>query len=356
MGNKLSPWDLARFQHRWVAELNPALFPEKPAKKPAKKKPSTYVAVDAEINPDLFPEKPTKKPEPRQPRRERGPAASRRADGVFVAKPGQRQRFVRKMRRKIERDEGPVRFDLPPKEAPQPRQPRQRVEEPKQLSFDFKQDTKATKATKATKGAQCQPLPSSDGKYQFSICGNGPEQYTVYGYFGGQRVGSVQLSSYGEGRFKVSWAGTDEPSYWRLLYPKEAMPAGLGTKLYERALRATCDVAGSNDLISDTVRSPFSEAFWRKQERKGRAECIGDGGRSRYFDAPLRDAEDAFAARFGRGYKETKEWKQFVSRLPTPNGRRWPCDYYAIECQGRPDSLTGVRYAIITDRKKRRKR
>jgi hypothetical protein len=52
-------------------------------------------------------------------------------------------------------------------------------------------------------------------------------------------------------------------------------------------------------LMSSDVRSVFSEAFWKKQERKGRAGC-GDnevgrsgGGGGTYYSVPLIDALDA---------------------------------------------------------------
>lgn len=54
----------------------------------------------------------------------------------------------------------------------------------------------------------------------------------------------------------------------------------VGTKLYERAARVACEVAGK-PLASDTQRSKIAEAFWQKQEAKGRARFDVDEGR--YF-------------------------------------------------------------------------
>ena len=48
---------------------------------------------------------------------------------------------------------------------------------------------------------------------------------------------------------------------------------GLGTKLYERIAKASCQKF-KKGLMSDTARSEFSEGFWKKQVNKGRARCV----------------------------------------------------------------------------------
>jgi hypothetical protein len=69
----------------------------------------------------------------------------------------------------------------------------------------------------------------------------------------------------------------------------------VGTKLYERAAKVACEVAGK-PLASDTQRSKIAEAFWKKQEAKGRAHFDADA--NRYF---LRcPAPDLGRARRGR--------------------------------------------------------
>lgn len=46
---------------------------------------------------------------------------------------------------------------------------------------------------------------------------------------------------------------------------------GLGTRLYEKAAKITCE--GGHGLRSDIERTAASQGFWEKQVRKGRAEC-----------------------------------------------------------------------------------
>jgi GNAT superfamily N-acetyltransferase len=48
---------------------------------------------------------------------------------------------------------------------------------------------------------------------------------------------------------------------------------GLATQLYERAAQIACTKIG-NPLHSDVERSGYAQAFWEKQERKGRARCL----------------------------------------------------------------------------------
>jgi len=276
-----------------------------------------------------------------------GKVATRRHQGgaaVLVPVPGERAAFTRKVRDKIQ-DAGEAYFDLPPADKPGTR--RARAVNPNQLKFAF-----------MDKGAQCQRLPESDEKYTFAICGEA-DSFEIRSYFDGRRAGTVRLYDQDDGTMKVGWSDTEQPAYYRLLYPDTAMPAGLGTKLYERALRAACDVGGQQALVSDKTRSPFSEAFWRKQVRKGRASCVGDGSESSYYDSPMSYARSHFRERFGRDFEDTKEWQSFMDKLPEPeeggDGYHWPCDYYKIKCRNRPDSLAGVRYAIKSDRKGRKR-
>jgi GNAT superfamily N-acetyltransferase len=52
---------------------------------------------------------------------------------------------------------------------------------------------------------------------------------------------------------------------------RDLQRCGVGTRLYERAARIACKRGVK--LRSDTSRSNKAEAFWRKQERKGRVVC-----------------------------------------------------------------------------------
>lgn len=64
----------------------------------------------------------------------------------------------------------------------------------------------------------------------------------------------------------------------------EARRSGVGTALYEAAVKVGC--RAGLDVSSDSFRSPYAEAFWRKQVAKGRATCIS--GRGEVYDAPTR--------------------------------------------------------------------
>ena len=52
---------------------------------------------------------------------------------------------------------------------------------------------------------------------------------------------------------------------------------GVGTLLWEVAAAESCSRFKAG-LISGTTRSPPAERFWRKQEKKGRAVCLGESG------------------------------------------------------------------------------
>lgn len=58
--------------------------------------------------------------------------------------------------------------------------------------------------------------------------------------------------------------------------------SGLGTKLYEAAARAACDRGGLL-VSSERCTDAHSNAFWRKQARKGRARIVKLKG----FDQPI---------------------------------------------------------------------
>lgn len=49
---------------------------------------------------------------------------------------------------------------------------------------------------------------------------------------------------------------------------------GIGTKMYERALQLACE--NGLRLASGHMRTEASEGFWKKQTRKGRAQCVSD--------------------------------------------------------------------------------
>lgn len=117
----------------------------------------------------------------------------------------------------------------------------------------------------------------------------------------------------------------------------------LGTKLYEMALKEACTLGYEVD--SDTTRSAFAEAFWRKQVSKGRAECVKSddlNGATVYTD-PLDDLRQ----------QDPEEYRRVVDKLPKPEpdayGGHWPCLFYSTTNACKTTSFAGVKA------KKRRK-
>lgn len=111
----------------------------------------------------------------------------------------------------------------------------------------------------------------------------------------------------------------------------------IGTRLYEHMLQYACRKGGI--LASDTLRSPFAEAFWRKQAAKGRAVC----GRPDHFQGdvymtPLFELREKLPP---------DEFMSIIERLPAPlhEGTRnyWPCQEYHVSCS--TTSLDGLRRA-----------
>lgn len=106
---------------------------------------------------------------------------------------------------------------------------------------------------------------------------------------------------------------------------------GVGTKLYELALKEACSQGKS--LISDSHRSPYSEAFWRKQTKKKRARCKTKGAAPALM-SPITDLRKELS-RDCRKQNRDEQWierctnarlKAMTSHLPVPKeGDVWPC-------------------------------
>lgn len=142
----------------------------------------------------------------------------------------------------------------------------------------------------------------------------------------------------------------------------------LGTKLYEVAANAACDLG--LPLVSDQVRSHFAEAFWRKQRAKGRVYVVEGGRGGAVFSGPRVEAEESLYAAFlqeeirGAGARTEAElarkdpqrfaraqerveakidaWRE---RLPTPKtSDAWEVERYVLDdaCKYRRD-LSGAR-------------
>lgn len=92
-----------------------------------------------------------------------------------------------------------------------------------------------------------------------------------------------------------------------------AKRCGVGTKLYEKALKVACK--RGRRLVSDSSRTAASEGFWKKQVRKGRAVC----------------------ASTAQGSGATQLTPQM-----DPTGKRWPCHRYSMKSPCLPGgSLAG---------------
>jgi GNAT superfamily N-acetyltransferase len=106
----------------------------------------------------------------------------------------------------------------------------------------------------------------------------------------------------------------------------------VGTQLYEGAVREACRRGLA--LASDSMRSPFAEAFWRKQASKNRALCDGERG-------------DAF---YG-------EEAAFRAPLPQPvieagGSAKWPCRRFVVKT---PCAVTSLEGGGSRARKRQRK-
>lgn len=91
--------------------------------------------------------------------------------------------------------------------------------------------------------------------------------FYVNAYMAGEEVGDARLCLYKTYRYKgrvaiVKWIGVKQPG------------CGIGTRLYERLHQIAC--RNKARLMSDTMRSNYSEGFWKKQKSKGRAIYIAD--------------------------------------------------------------------------------
>ena len=113
---------------------------------------------------------------------------------------------------------------------------------------------------------------------------------------------------------------------------------GLGTKMYEQALAFSCEQG--KPLVSDSQRSEFAEAFWRKQWAKGRAECIP--GQGDLYSFPMRELKKRVSP---------EKFAEMVAKLPKPQGKHWPCRRYEIIRPCAVPSLAGVKRACKPIRK-----
>lgn len=221
------------------------------------------------------------------------------------------------------------------------------------LKFDLPASAKTVRADQrrrallASQGTTCRLLPYEGGPFRYTVCTRPSGSSERVGFLiqaqdsQGNNVGYALVSPGGGGEYSMG-IEVETPQYAL----QAGDPQGLGTRLYERAARAACKVGRGSALTSDSTRSVFSENFWRKQVRKGRAECIGDGSQSAYYNAPLNKAREYFFQK--EKMLDGPEYEAFLARLPKPitdaeGYRKWPCDYYRASCRSIPDTLGKLR-------------
>jgi hypothetical protein len=115
-------------------------------------------------------------------------------------------------------------------------------------------------------------------------------------------VGLIHLDEQSVGRSRM-------PSLVVSMVKAKRLRCGVGTRIYEQALKLACK--HQRRLTSDTSRTVYSEKFWRKQVRKGRARCID---RSR--PAAKLTYEDGYFAHVG-------EWPCLRYRMKTTCPQRF---------------------------------
>lgn len=144
----------------------------------------------------------------------------------------------------------------------------------------------------------------------------------------------------------------------------ELRQRGWGTRLWEEGLRVAR--AQGVQLTSDKTRSPFVEAFWRKQAARGRAECV-QPGRGIYHTPPVHNLVHDMRRACGLELRAMQAHGSFIGEDPqvwldrctlrkvraalksapkpdagTPPG--WPCRRWGIRPTYAGSSLAGVRF------------
>ncbi len=129
--------------------------------------------------------------------------------------------------------------------------------------------------------------------------------------------------------YHVAWVWVDEDYQSRKI----------GTALYEAAAAETCYRKGT--LKSDFLRSEFSEGFWVKQAKKGRAKCLSSYNRTvgyeNYFEGPWdalsQERKDEHERRGIQHPLGWKEWNRGDGWTATPLPG-WSCAQYELKTSG----------------------
>lgn len=114
--------------------------------------------------------------------------------------------------------------------------------------------------------------------------------------------------------------------------------SGVGTRMYEQFAADACE-AGL-ELASDVLRSHFAEAFWRKQEAKGRVVCRR--GQGEVYKGPLASLK----RRLSEGRITPEFFERVTKGLPKPadaEGNYWSCADYVMPRPCSQTRLDGVR-------------
>jgi hypothetical protein len=149
----------------------------------------------------------------------------------------------------------------------------------------------------------------------------------------------------------------EEPDHLRVASVQAGtLRKGQGTKLYEAAFTEAC--LEGKLLVSDSMRSRYAEAFWRKQVRKGRAYCLR-AGRGVVYNAPLNAMKKQLLETCRKTLTEEQaqlcargRMQTFLESLPQPLvdpqshpdiAEYWPCFQWALDPQKCGSSLEGLR-------------
>lgn len=138
----------------------------------------------------------------------------------------------------------------------------------------------------------------------------------------------------------------------------------LGTVLYEDMTALSCEE--KMPVRSDELRSRFAEAFWRKQEQKGRATCFKTGSKGDVYREPEAVLENEIRLKCASQFSDSARARECTEKklstvykdLPQPAiqegwGSYWPCSYYELKPDACGSSLEGMKRRRSRRKKKR---
>lgn len=186
----------------------------------------------------------------------------------------------------------------------------------------------AARAARAQAAARAAPgcRTTRIGKHTLQTCSNPFSVDFEVKRVDGANIARATLKALDNNAYKVSYIEVD----------RSARQERLGTRLYERLVSTACKAGRT--LESDSMRSPFAEAFWRKQQAKGRARCEGSPGY--VYDEPIRALEE----RVDRGLLSRDAYEKILDKLPQYDKRteHWPCRKYVVGSPCTTKSLKGL--------------